>query len=97
MTTTTIAIRVKPGASRVRVGGSHPGPYGPAIVVFVGARPVHGQATDAALRALADALGLRVSALRLRAGGTSRDKLVALDDPPVDLPARVDALLRADT
>jgi uncharacterized protein YggU (UPF0235/DUF167 family) len=90
---TTIAIRVKPGASRTAVGGSHPGPYGPAVVVAVGARPVEGQATEAALRALADAIGVRPSALRLKAGATSRDKLVELADPPDDLQDRVAELL----
>ncbi|GAA3251595.1 DUF167 domain-containing protein [Dactylosporangium siamense] len=75
---TTIAIRVKPGASRTAVGGSHAGPYGPALIVAVGARPVDGQATEAALRALAGALRVRPSALRLKAGAASRDKLVEL-------------------
>jgi uncharacterized protein YggU (UPF0235/DUF167 family) len=89
----TIAIRVKPGASRTAVGGSHPGPYGPAVVVAVGARPVEGQATEAALRALAAAIGVRPSALRLKAGAASRDKLVELADPPDDLPGRVAELL----
>ena len=76
----TIAIRVKPGASRTAVGGSHAGPYGPALIVAVGARPVDGQATEAALKALADALRLRPSALRHKAGAASRDKLVDLPD-----------------
>jgi uncharacterized protein YggU (UPF0235/DUF167 family) len=89
----TIAIRVKPGASRTAVGGSHPGPYGPAVIVAVGARPVEGQATEAALKALAGAIGVRPSALRLRAGAASRDKLVELADPPADLPDRVAELL----
>jgi uncharacterized protein YggU (UPF0235/DUF167 family) len=62
-------------------------------VVAVGARPVEGQATEAALRALADAIGVRPSALRLKAGATSRDKLVELADPPDDLQDRVAELL----
>nr|BFE66116.1 hypothetical protein GCM10020063_106420 [Dactylosporangium thailandense] len=77
----TIAIRVRPGASRTAVGGSHPGPFGPAVVVAVHARPVDGQATEAALKALAAAIGVRPSALRLKAGAASRDKLVELADP----------------
>jgi uncharacterized protein YggU (UPF0235/DUF167 family) len=86
----TIAIRVKPGASRTAVGGSYAGPYGPALIVAVGARPVDGRATDAALRALADALRLRPSALRLKAGAASRDKLVELPEGHAD---RVAALM----
>ena len=88
----TIAIRVKPGASRTRVGGAHTGPYGPALIVAVGAPPVDGRATEAALLALADALALRRGALRLKAGMTSRDKLVLVDEPPADLAERVEAL-----
>ncbi|MEU7869676.1 DUF167 domain-containing protein [Dactylosporangium sp. NPDC049140] len=89
----TIAIRVRPGASRTAVGGGHPGPYGPAVVVAVGARPVDGQATAAALKALAAAIGVRPSSLRLKAGAASRDKLVELADPPADLADRVAGLL----
>jgi hypothetical protein len=89
----TIAIRVKPGASRTAVGGVYAGPYGPAVIVAVGARPVDGQATEAALRALAGAIRVRPSALRLKAGATSRDKLVEVDAAPADLRERVDALL----
>jgi uncharacterized protein YggU (UPF0235/DUF167 family) len=88
----TIAIRVKPGASRTRVGGRHDGVFGPALVVAVTAPPVDGRATEAALGALAGALAVRRSALRLRAGATGRDKLVEVPDPPAGLDDRVIAL-----
>jgi len=88
----TIAIRVKPGASRAKVGGRHDGPYGPALVVAVNAPPVDGRATEAAVRSVAKALGVRPSALSLRAGAASRDKLLALVDPPADIDARVRGL-----
>ena len=86
-------MRVRPGASRTRVGGRYDGPYGPALVVAVTAPPVDGRATEAVVRAVADALGLRPRDLKLRSGTASRDKLftVATTDP--DLPSRV-ALLR---
>ena len=71
-----IAIRVRPGASRTRVGGEHAG----ALVVAVGARAVDGAATEAALAALADALGVRRRHVRLVTGATSRDKVVEVDD-----------------
>jgi uncharacterized protein YggU (UPF0235/DUF167 family) len=70
-----VAVRVKPGASRARVGGCHQGRYGPALVVAVTAPAVDGRATEAVRRALADALGLRPASVSLRAGATSRDKL----------------------
>ncbi|MEV4482266.1 DUF167 domain-containing protein [Micromonospora coxensis] len=73
--TLTVAVRVKPGASRARVGGRFDGPHGPALVVAVNAPPVDGRATEAARRALAAALGVRPAAVSLRAGAASRDKL----------------------
>jgi uncharacterized protein YggU (UPF0235/DUF167 family) len=85
----TVAVRVKPGASRPRVGGRYDGPHGPALVVAVTAPPVDGRATTAVLAALAEALGLRPAVLTLRAGGASRDKLIVVADPPADLTDRV--------
>jgi hypothetical protein len=88
----TVAVRVKPGAARARVGGRHDGAHGPALVVAVAARAVDGAATEAALRAVADALGLRRSALDLVTGRTSRDKVFVVDPAPADLAARVEEL-----
>lgn len=91
-TSSTIAVRVRPGASRTRVGGRYDGPYGPALLVAVDAPPVDGRATEAVVRAVARALGLRTRDVTLRTGSTSRDKLLAVADPPDDLPDRVAAL-----
>ena len=90
-----LPLRVKPGASRTRVGGAHDGPYGPALVVAVTAPAVDGRATEAALVAVAEAIGVRRRDLTLRAGPASRDKLVdiAADSAdPADLAARIAAL-----
>jgi uncharacterized protein len=84
-----VAIRVRPGASRTRVGGEHAG----ALVVAVGARAVDGAATEAALAALADALGVRRRHVRLVTGATSRDKVVEVDDEDGRLEAAVARLL----
>ncbi|MEZ0448435.1 DUF167 domain-containing protein [Cellulomonas sp. ICMP 17802] len=70
-----VAIRVRPGASRTAVGGS----YGDRLVVAVSARAVDGAATQAALDALAAALGVRPRHVTLVSGATSRDKLVEVD------------------
>ncbi|MEH1011524.1 DUF167 family protein [Micromonospora sp. CPCC 206060] len=88
----TVAVRVKPGSSRTRVGGCFDGPYGPAVVVAVNAPPVDGRATEAARRALADALGLRPAAVSLRAGAASRDKLFQVEQAAVGLPELVQRL-----
>jgi uncharacterized protein (TIGR00251 family) len=93
----TVAVRVKPGASRNRIGGRYEGPYGTAVVVAVTAPPVDGRATKAVIAAVAKALGVRRSAVTVRAGGTGRDKLLAIADPPADLAARVATLCDGDT
>lgn len=79
-----VAVRVRPGASRTRVGGR----YGDALVVAVGARAVDGAATEAALAALAEALGVRRRHVALVTGATSRDKVVEVDDSVVDAAVR---------
>jgi hypothetical protein len=85
-----VAVRVRPGAARTAVGGRYGD--GGTLVVAVTARAVDGAATEAALRALADALGVRRRAVRLVTGATSRDKVVEVVDPPVDLAERIAAL-----
>lgn len=76
-----MTIRVRPGAVRTSVGGEHDG----ALVVRVGARAVDGQATEAALAAVAKAFGVRRRAVTLVTGATSRTKVVdvAGGDPSV--------------
>jgi uncharacterized protein YggU (UPF0235/DUF167 family) len=89
-----VAVRVKPGASRTRVGGSHDGPHGPALTVAVQAPAVDGRATEAARRALAAALDLPASVITLKTGAAARDKLFLVSGAPSDLDARI-ARLRA--
>lgn len=81
-----ITVRVGPGASRTRVGGEYDG----ALVVRVGASAVDGQATAAALKAIADALGIAAREVVLISGATSRAKVVQVSDSAA---AAVNALL----
>lgn len=67
-------IRVVPGSSRAGVGGRR----GDALVVRVNERAVDGKATEAALHAVADALGVPRRDVTLVHGATSRDKLVEI-------------------
>ncbi|MEU7822330.1 DUF167 domain-containing protein [Catellatospora sp. NPDC049133] len=90
-----VAVRVKPGAGRTRVGGTYPGPHGTALVVAVQAPAVDGRATEAARRALAEALGLPAATVSLRTGLASRDKLFLIETPPADLADRLAALREA--
>jgi uncharacterized protein YggU (UPF0235/DUF167 family) len=86
-----VGIRVKPGVSRARasVGGRH----GDALVVAVSARAVDGKATEAALRAIATAFGVRRADVTLAGGRLSRDKVVEIAGPEPDLAQRLEALL----
>ena len=91
-----VAIRVKPGASRTKVGGTYGADHARgaegALVVAVQERAVEGKATNAALKALAAALGVPGRKIRLVSGATSRDKIVEILDPPAGLAQLLDGL-----
>ena len=85
-----ITIRVHPGASRTRIGGLHAEPGQEHVVgIWVSQRAVDGKATEAALAALADALGVRRRSVRLVLGERSRVKVVEVANPPTDLAKRL--------
>jgi len=84
-----VAIRVKPGSAKTSVGGRH----GEALVVTVTARAVDGKATEAALRAVADAFAVKRRDVTLVTGAVSRDKVIDIDGAADALSARRDALL----
>ena len=70
-----ITVRVRPGASRTRVGGAYDG----QLVVAVNAPPVDGAANEAVVKAVAAALGLRPARIRVVSGHTARTKVLELD------------------
>jgi len=71
-----IVIRVRPGASRTAVGGSHDG----ALIVRVAAPAADGQANEAALRAVAKAFCVRRRDVVLVSGATNRSKVIDVTD-----------------
>ena len=73
-----ITVRVRPGSARPGVGGGHDG----ALVVRVSARAVDGQATTAALAAVAAAFGVPRRSVTLVSGAASRTKVI--DVPGAD-------------
>jgi uncharacterized protein YggU (UPF0235/DUF167 family) len=77
------------------VGGRHGATD--AIIVTVTARAVDGKATEAALRAVAAAFGVRRAAVTLVAGATSRDKVVQIDGEAAELAGRRAALLNTES
>ena len=87
-----MTIRVKPGASRAKVGGSYGDPA--ALVVSVHAQPVDGQANSAVVDALSAALGVRKADVSVVAGHTGRTKILAIEtDDTALMQLRIDALL----
>jgi uncharacterized protein (TIGR00251 family) len=84
-----LAIHVKPGSARTVVGGRH----GDALAVSVAARAVDGKATEAALRAVAEAFGVPRADVTLVTGAASRHKVVEIDGQQATLAGRRDALL----
>ena len=67
-----VSVHVRPNSRRAAVGGSHGG----RLIVRVTQRPQDGEATDAALRALADAFDVPARDVTLVAGTRSRTKVV---------------------
>ena len=69
-----LEVLVRPNAMRVAVGGEHDG----ALVVRVVEPADRGRATGAALRAVAEALGIPARNVTLIRGAKSRRKVVEL-------------------
>lgn len=70
-----ITVWVRPGSARPGVGGERNG----ALVVQVSKRAVDGQATEAALAAVAAAFGVPRRSVTLVAGAASRTKILEVD------------------
>jgi uncharacterized protein YggU (UPF0235/DUF167 family) len=89
----TVAIRVTPSSARTTVGGRR----ADALLVRVTEAAVDGRATEAALRALAGALGVPRRSVSLRSGASSRDKIVTVDQADTAVAERLAGLLRVHT
>jgi uncharacterized protein YggU (UPF0235/DUF167 family) len=94
-----VSVRVKPGASRTKVGGQYgqvSSGHGPVLIVFVAQRAVDGAATEGVLKAVAKAFGLRRADVELASAGsgrTSRTKVLELRGDEQGLAARLSELL----
>ena len=91
-----LSVRVKPGASRTRVGGQYgdgsSGREG-VLIVRVAPRAVDGAATEAVLKAVAKAFGLRRADVDLISGLNSRTKVLELRGDEHSLSSRLTQLL----
>ncbi|MBF6558149.1 MAG: DUF167 domain-containing protein [Acidimicrobiales bacterium] len=86
-----IVVRVSPGAPATTVGGRYGDSEPPVLIVRVAARAVDGKANAATVRALADALGVSHSLVRIVTGERARTKVVEVESANPDVVA---ALLR---
>jgi uncharacterized protein (TIGR00251 family) len=78
-----LEIRVRPNASRIKVGGTAGDP--PRLVVAVQAPAVDGKANDAVLKELAAAFKLRSRDFTIVFGELGRDKRILIDGDTEDL------------
>lgn len=85
-----IEIRVRPNASRNKVGGTAGDP--PRLVVAVQAPAVDGKANAAVIKELATTFGLRARDFTMVHGELSRDKRILLSNPSPEHINRYDEL-----
>ncbi len=86
-----ITVRVKPGASRSKVGGSYGDPA--ELIVAVNAPAIDGRATTAVQRALADTFDLPLYAITLISGATNRSKLFEISGDDKAISSKLAQLL----
>lgn len=81
----TLTLHVQPGAKKTGIAGIH----GESLKIRLAAPPVDGKANAALLAFIAKCLGLPKSAVALKSGQTSRQKVVEVDNPPHDAAQRL--------
>lgn len=85
----SFTVHVRPGARRTAVEGDHGG----ALAVRVAVPPAQGRANEAVRAILADAFGVRRSAVHIVTGRSSRRKEVRVLGDPHRLAVRLTELL----
>jgi len=88
----TVAVKVQPKSRRPGLQGAGASADGERLRIGVVESAEGGRANRAACAALAEALGLAPSAVRLVMGATSREKTLHVAGDPVLLAARLAAL-----
>jgi uncharacterized protein YggU (UPF0235/DUF167 family) len=86
-----LTIRVRPGSSTTAVGGRYDG--GTTLVVRVTPPAVDGRATEAALRAVAQAFSVAPRSVRLVSGVRGRTKILDVSGDDHELARRLAELL----
>ncbi len=84
-----LELIVNPGSKQDGFAGLKEG----ILVLKVRQRPVDGAANDAVLKCLSNLLSLRISALRLIQGTTSRRKIIYIKGNPTEIKNKLQALI----
>ena len=91
-----LRVRVKPGASRQAVLGRTSLADGEAVVLIaVSAPPEDGKANAAVAALLSKLWGVPKTGIRVRAGATSRTKILEVDGDPAALASRLSTWLES--
>ena len=85
-----LEIRVRPNASRNKVGGTAGNP--PRLVVAVQAPSVDGKANAAVIKELAEAFNLRARDFTIVHGELARDKRLIVNGNEIELAKRLEEL-----
>ena len=86
-----VEIRVRPNASRNKVGGTAGDP--PRLIVAVQAPAVDGKANDAVIKELATAFNLRARDFTIVFGELGRDKRILIDGESEKLQSIFESLI----
>lgn len=81
----TLTLHVQPGAKKNGIAGTH----GEALKIRLAAPPVDGKANVALLAFVAERLDVPKSAVTLKSGQTSRQKVVEIENAPEDTAQRL--------
>jgi uncharacterized protein len=87
-----VAVKVQPKARRPGLQGAAPAADGPRLRIAVSEPPEDGRANRAACAALAQALFVGPSSVRVTAGAAAREKVLFVSGDPAVLGPRLAAL-----
>ncbi|HUB16493.1 MAG TPA: DUF167 domain-containing protein [Acetobacteraceae bacterium] len=88
----SVAVKVQPGARRPGLHGTAPSADGVRLRIAVAEKPADGRANRAVCAALAAALDVPPSAVRIVAGATGREKRLVVAGDAAVLGSRLAAL-----
>jgi uncharacterized protein YggU (UPF0235/DUF167 family) len=88
----SVAVKLQPRSRRPGLRGTAPSAGGECLRICVAEAAERGRANRAACAALANALGVAPTAVRLAVGATRREKTLRVAGDPTTLGAQLEAL-----